>query len=64
MHILRCKLIAEKFKLNYSLYPVDYKVEQKDIFKLNLNIGKNLNLFHYGFREISALSFYKILNRI
>ena len=64
MHILRCKLIAEKLKLNYSLYPVDYKVEQKDIFKLNLNIGKNINLFNYGFREIAALSFYKILNKI
>lgn len=64
MHILRCKLLADKFKLKYSLYPVDYKVERKDIFKLNLNIGKNINLFNYGFREISALLFYKILNKI
>jgi len=64
MHILRCKLLAEQFKLNYILYPVDYKVEKKDLMKINLDIGKNINLFHYGIREISALLLYKLSNKI
>lgn len=64
LHILRCKLLADKYKLNYILYPVDYRANHENIYNLNFSIRDNIYLFHYGLREIAALIFYKLSNKI
>lgn len=64
MHMQRCKLLAIKNEINYILYPVDFKANHENIFNLNFSIKDNLYLFNYGLREIAALLFYKLSNKI
>ncbi len=64
MHIQRCKLLAIKNNINYLLYPVDFKADHENIFKFSFDIKKNINLFHYGLREISALLFYILTGKV
>ena len=64
MHMLRCKMLAEKNDIDYVLYPVDYKSNINSFFDFNLNVKQNVSLFNYGLREISALLFYKLSGRI
>ncbi len=64
MHMQRCKLLLKKNKLKYVLYPVDFKANHENIFNFSLDIAKNIHLFNYGLREISALLFYKLSGKI
>ena len=64
MHMLRCKLLSDKYGINYIPYPVDYKSKSKIFSKSNFDVGENIRLFNYGLREISALLFYKISGKI
>ena len=64
MHMLRCRLLAEKNDIDYVLYPVDYRSNINSFIDFNLNVNQNVSLFNYGLREISALLFYKLSGRI
>ena len=64
MHMLRCKMLAEKNDIDYVLYPVDYKSNINSFIDFNLNVNQNVSLFNYGLREISALLFYKLSGKI
>ena len=64
MHMQRCKLLAIKNGINYILYPVDFRANHENIFEFSLNIANNVDLFQYGLREVSALLFYKLSNKI
>lgn len=64
MHMLRCKFLAKRNNIDFILYAVDYKSNNKSIFRFNINVGENIRLFNYGLREISALLFYKLSGKI
>lgn len=64
LHMLRCKLLADKYQLNYILYPVDYRANHKNIYSFNFSIRNNLNLLYYGLREVAALIFYRLSKKI
>lgn len=64
MHMLRCKLLAKKNNVEVILYPVDYKANHNKIYNFNIDVVKNIYLFQYGLREISALLFYKLSGKI
>lgn len=64
MHMQRCKLLAIKHNIKFILYPVDYQANHDNPYIFNLNMFKNVRLFNYGLREISALALYKLMGRI
>lgn len=64
MHSQRCKLLAKKNEINYIIYPVDFRANHENIFRFSLNLSNNVNLFQYGLREIAAIIFYKLSDKI
>ena len=53
MHMLRCRLLAEKNDIDYVLYPVDYR-SNINSFDFNLNANQNMfiELFKRNFCNI------------